>query len=119
MSKTVKILSVLLIAIMLLSTVSTVFATDPKPLMPNDVTAQYANSKDTEALKSTAGRILGWIRNIAAIAAVIIIAVLGIKFMIGSTEERAEYKKSFLPLIIGIVVVLSATTLAGWLFSIV
>ena len=38
--------------------------------------------------------------------------------MIGSTEERADYKKSFIPLIIGIVVVLSASTLAGWIFSI-
>lgn len=116
MSKTVKILSVLLIAIMLLSTASTVFATQIKP---EDVTEIYPTGTSATNLKNTAGKILGWIRNIAAIAAVIIIAVLGIKFMIGSTEERAEYKKSFLPLIVGIVVVLSATTLAGWLFSIV
>ena len=61
---------------------------------------------------------MGWIRNIAAVIAVIIIAILGIKFMIGSTEERAEYKKSFLPLIIGIIVVLSATTIAGWIWSV-
>lgn len=115
MSKTVKILSVLLIAIMLLSTVSTVFAGEIKP---GSVSPSY-EGQNTEQLQKTAGKILGWIRNIAAIAAVIIIAVLGVKFMIGSTEERAEYKKSFLPLIIGIVVVLSASTLAGWLFNIV
>lgn len=115
MNKTVKILSILLIAVMLLSATSVVFGTE---IDPKSVTAKYDN-QDTAKLTESAGKILGWIRNIAAIASVIIIAVLGIKFMIGSTEEKAEYKKSFIPLIVGIVVVLSASTLASWLFSIV
>ncbi len=114
MSKTVKILSVLLIAIMLLSTVSTVFASE---IDPSKIEPTY-KGQDTGKIQEKASNILGWIRNIAAVAAVIIIAILGVKYMIGSTEERADYKKSFIPLIIGIVVVLSASTLAGWIFSI-
>jgi len=37
--------------------------------------------------------------------------------MMGSLEEKAEYKKSMIPLIIGIVVVMSATTIAKLLFD--
>ena len=37
--------------------------------------------------------------------------------MIGSTEERAEYKKSFMPLIIGIIVVVAAAQIATMIFG--
>ena len=60
---------------------------------------------------------MGMIRNIAAIAAVIIIMVLGVKYMLGSVEEKAEYKKSFMPLIIGIVLVVGAAAIASFIFN--
>ena len=37
--------------------------------------------------------------------------------MLGSVEEKAEYKKSFMPLIIGIILVVSATTIAAFIFN--
>ena len=37
--------------------------------------------------------------------------------MLGSVEEKAEYKKSFMPLIIGIILVVSATTIATFIFN--
>lgn len=114
MRKTIKILSILLMLVMLMSAMNTVFAT---AIDPSTIEANYAN-QNTTAIKNMGGKILGWIRNIAAVASVVLIAILGIKFMIGSTEERAEYKKSFLPLIIGIIVVLGASAIAGWIWNI-
>ena len=114
MSKSIKILSVLLIAVMLLSAASAVFASG---LKPGDVQPVY-DGQSTSELEGKAEKVLGWIRNIAAIISVIILAILGVKFMIGSTEERAEYKKSFIPLIVGIVVVVAASSIATMLFSI-
>lgn len=43
--------------------------------------------------------------------------MLGVKYMLGSVEEKAEYKKSFVPLIVGAVVVMAATQIATMLFS--
>lgn len=60
---------------------------------------------------------MGMIRNVAIVASVIIIMVLGVKYMLGSVEEKAEYKKSFMPLIIGIILVVSATTIAAFIFN--
>ena len=37
--------------------------------------------------------------------------------MLGSVEEKADYKKSFIPLIIGIVLVVSATAIATFIFN--
>lgn len=73
---------------------------------------------DTTLLNSKAGKILAYIRNIAVIAGVIIITILGVKYMTGSLEEKAEYKKSFIPLIVGIIVIMAATVIATTIFSI-
>ncbi len=113
MKKTVKLLTVLLVAVMTISMFSTVFASGIKP---NEITANYTNV-DSSNIKNIAGSVLGWVRNIAAILSVVLIAILGVKFMLGSTEERAEYKKSFMPLIIGLFVVLAASTIASWIWG--
>lgn len=114
MKKTMKILTVLLLTVMLISCVTNVFAAGT-PLNPGDIEADYTT--DNSGLTTKAGKIMGMIRNIAAIAAVIIIMILGLKYMLGSVEEKADYKKSYIPLIVGIVVVLAATQIATFIFT--
>ena len=113
MNKSFKLIAILLMAILLIFSISNtyVFAEE---LTPNSLTATYG---DDGGMAEKAGQIMGMIRNISVIAAVIIIMVLGVKFMLGSVEEKAEYKKSFLPLIIGIVCVVAATTIATFIFN--
>lgn len=114
MKKIVNILTVLFIIITLISFATNVFAASGSALNPGSLTATYG--ADT-GLKDKAGKIMGMIRNVAAIAAVIIIMVLGIKYMLGSVEEKAEYKKSFIPLIVGIILVVAATQIAAFIFN--
>lgn len=111
MKKTMKILTVLLLAIVLITFATNVFADE---LDPSKLEPSYG---DSTALKNKAGQIMGMIRNVAIVASVIIIMVLGVKYMLGSVEEKAEYKKSFMPLIIGIILVVSATTIAAFIFN--
>lgn len=111
MKKTMKILTVLLLAIVLITFATNVFADE---LDPSNLTPSYG---DSTALQNKAGQIMGMIRNVAIVASVIIIMVLGVKYMLGSVEEKAEYKKSFMPLIIGIILVVSATTIAAFIFN--
>ncbi len=116
MKKIVKIIAMLLIVITLVSFTSHVFAAgsmlDPKDL-ENKI--EYG---ETNELTSKVGKIMGMIRNISIIAAVIVIMVIGVKYILGSVEEKAEYKKTFMPLIIGIILVVAATTIASFLFNI-
>lgn len=37
--------------------------------------------------------------------------------MLGSVEEKADYKKSFIPLIIGIILVVAAASIATFIFN--
>ena len=113
MKKTMKILTVLLLAMVLITFATNVFADE---LDPAQLTPSYG---DSTALQNKAGQIMGMIRNVAIIAAVIIIMVLGIKYMLGSVEEKADYKKSFIPLIVGIVLVVAATSIATFVIGII
>ena len=118
MKKSVKIISALLVAIMLIITIAPyALATVDTGIITDKKKKGKGRAEGSEGVIAIAGNVVKWIRTLAAIAAVIIISILGIKYMIGSTEERAEYKKSFMPLIIGIVVVVAAAQIATMIFG--
>lgn len=63
---------------------------------------------DETKLKSTSNIIYNMLLIIGMCVAVIIAGILGIKFMIGSVEEKAQIKDSLIPFIIGCVVIFGA-----------
>ena len=115
MKKFTKILTVVLLVAIIVMTVSNVFAAGTI-LNQIENSANSANV-DTSSIAGMAGTIIAYLRNAAVIIGVIIIIILGIKYMTGSVEEKAGYQKSFIPLIVGIVVVVAATSIASFLFG--
>lgn len=63
---------------------------------------------DSEKMKTTSNIIYNVLLTIAIGVAVIYASVLGIKFMMGSTEDKAELKESLIPFIVGCIVVFSS-----------
>lgn len=111
MKKSIKIVSILMMVMAMIMVATPVFATDPlKDVEPTPPT-------DTTAIMNLVNKILGFLQWAAIVGGVLIITILGIKYMMGSLEEKAEYKKSMIPLIVGIVVVMGATTIANILFK--
>lgn len=74
-------------------------------------------SNTTEAT-NVAGSILSIVRWTAIAVGVIALTIIGIKYIFGSIEEKASYKKTMLPYVIGIALVMLATTLTTLLFNI-
>lgn len=62
-------------------------------------------------LKDMANAIVGSIRVVGSIISVITLIIIGIKYMIASAEERAEYKKTMKPYIIGAVLLFGITNI--------
>lgn len=71
-------------------------------------TDQYGNPIDTINVETIGNQALTIISTIGSIASVIILIVLGIKYMTGSVEEKATYKKSLLPYLVGAILVFGA-----------
>lgn len=57
--------------------------------------------------------IIGGIQLLGSITSVIVLIILGIKYMVGSVEEKAEYKETMMPYLIGAVMLFTITNLLG------
>ena len=59
------------------------------------------------------------IRIVGIIVAVITLLILGIKYMTGSIQEKAEYKNKMLPYLIGVVIFFALTQLLALILNLV
>ena len=108
-NKVTKIISIVMIVAMLIALVTPVFAVDPATIK--------ANESNTGKITSLGSQIIGIVTTIGSVVAVLVLVVLGVKYMKGSAEEKAEYKKTLMPYVIGAVLVFAASTIAGVIFS--
>ena len=113
--KGLKIITSILIIILLMGFVATTVHAAGGEIKPGDITPTF--SSDDGGLTEKASQIMGFIRNICVVGGVIILMFLGLKYMMGSVEEKADYKKSLIPLVVGILVVMSATTIMSFVVN--
>lgn len=63
--------------------------------------------------------IIGIVQVIGSISSVIALVLIGIKYIMGSVEEKAEYKQTLKPYLIGAIMVFGITNLLGIIQSII
>lgn len=78
----------------------------------NDIEAS-----DAQRVEKAISKVLSIITNIAMVVSVIILAVIGVKYMIGSAEERAEYKKDMIPYLVGAVLIFGISIIVKILYN--
>ena len=71
----------------------------------------FRNKESGEEMGSA---ILGLIQVVGTFISVGIVMVLGVKYMVGTTDERASYKKTMIPYVIGAILLFSAVTIASY-----
>lgn len=74
---------------------------------------QPGSMSGADKVMDVGNRIIGIIRFVGSFASVIVLIVIGIKYMTGSLEERAEYKKTMVPYLIGAILVFAITNILG------
>lgn len=106
MKKTVKIINiVLVVAIVMMTLATSVFAITPKDVNPTEVDAG-------SNIVTIGNKIVGLIRTIGTIISVGVLVVLGIKYMTASPEGKADYKSTMIPYVVGAIIVFAATWIA-------
>lgn len=108
--KVVKVVAVVLTVLMLLMIATNVFA-----ITPGEVKAT-STSADTQ-ITNYGGKILSAVTTAGIVLSVIVLAVLGIKYMLGSAEEKAEYKKTLMPYIVGAALIFGASAIANIVYT--
>lgn len=98
---------IFLIAIMFFTTISYGFGVE-------DLTGKQI---EAGTLKNAGNNTVKVISTIGVVVSVIMLIILGIKYMMGSTEEKAEYKKTLLPYVIGAGLVFAASSIAQIIYD--
>lgn len=99
------------IVITIIMTGITVNAYDPSQIQGN------TSGPAVGTIKSIGEKILGIVQTVGTISAVITLIIIGIKYLFGSAEEKAEYKKTLMPYLIGAVLVLAAANITKWIYD--
>lgn len=115
MKKSIKVISTLLLAIMLVASIAgTVLAVDPNTVL-NELNGN--GNVQTNDLTKVGNNIVTIIQVVGIVIAVIVLLVIGIKYMMGSASEKAEYKKTMIPYIVGAVLIFAGTSLVRVIYS--
>ena len=77
---------------------------DPGEYNPGEI-----DTGDIEPVINIAGVIVNTLATIGIVVSVITLIIIGLKYMMGSVEEKAEYKKTMIPYIVGVVMVVAIT----------
>ena len=115
MKKSIKVISTLLLAIMLVTSIAgTVLAVDPNTVL-NGLNGN--GNVQINDLTKVGNNIVTIIQVVGIVIAVIVLLVIGIKYMMGSASEKAEYKKTMIPYIVGAVLIFVGTSLVRVIYS--
>lgn len=72
-----------------------------------------------EPLLNLGSAIVNNISVIGIVISVIVLIVMGIKYMLGSASEKAEYKRSMIPYLVGVVLLVSTTKIVEMIVKMV
>lgn len=118
MRKTKKIFILLCIIFFIINIFTIVCATvDPDSYNPDS--ANTITEDDKTKVFNKAGFILGTVRNISVVFSVIALMIIGVKYIIGSAEEKANYKATMMPYIIGCIMAAAGTSLVSYIYNMI
>ena len=70
-----------------------------------------------EQLKTEGGKIVGVIQIVGTVVSIVMMTVLGIKYILGSAEEKANYKESLKPYLIGAILIFAFSNMTQLIYE--
>ena len=122
--KNIFIIFAILVMLIIQLLTTTVYATGKgggtknQDLLENLEDFRPSQITNEDAIMNKAGVILGAINLVGTIVSVITIMIIGFKYMLGSAEDKASYKKTMIPWLIGAVLVFTVSALPNILYNI-
>lgn len=117
MKKQVKVLSIALIVLTVLLAISNVLLATDIPGKIDQI-AKGNSSADTSKVVNLGATIVTIMQTVGIVVAVVVLLILGIKYMMGSAEEKAEYKKTMIPYLVGAILIFASTTIVNVVYNI-
>ena len=117
MNVSIKILLIFMVCVTLFCTFSNDFIYAADGFDANFWEPDEATKAEDDELKNIGNKIIGPIQVVGSLVSVIAIIIIGIKYMLGSVEEKAEYKQTLVPYFIGAVFVFGITNILAIIYN--
>lgn len=127
MKKQVKIISIVLVIMMAVlsisnvvhatGTTSTTESTSSISGIIDDI--GKGNGTDTSKVSNFGKTLVTILQTAGIVVAIVVLLVIGIKYMMGSAEEKAEYKKVMIPYLIGAALIFGGSAIVGIVYEII
>ena len=78
-------------------------------IIPDSPESYISSDTDNQAIVPIGSVIVGIVRAVGIALSILILVIVGIKYIIGSTQERAEYKQTLIPYIIGAILIFAGS----------
>lgn len=112
MKKTVKLVSVLLLVAMISMTLTTMVSAKSGIDAANIAGNLHGTTSGAQSdVVNIGNQLIGIITTVGVVVAVIVLLILGIKYMMGSASEKAEYKKTMIPYLVGAILIFGASAI--------
>lgn len=109
---------IVVIAILVVLTIASFTGIVNATIQPDDYKPGDLTQSDYYKPFKMAGTILNAITITGVVVAVVTVMVLGIKYMIGSVEEKAEYKKTMMPILVGMILLFCTSTIVSIIWNV-
>lgn len=103
-----KVISILLVFIIIIFTLSSVVWANPTEAMNG-----YQNNANSGFLNNIGSQLYGIILVVGSAVALIMLAIMAIKFMTSGAEEKAQVKKNLIGFTIGVLILLCTISILG------
>ena len=107
---------IFLIIIIVFAIINIINVTNVKAMIKTNDYKPDELIEDNDTL-TFAGKIIGGFQAIGNIVSILALVLIGIKYMLGSTEEKAEYKKTMIYYIIGAILVFAITNISSIIYN--
>ena len=114
--KTMRIICAVIIALTVIVSIGNICFAE---ISAGSINGKQSGMGGENQIQNVGNYIATIIRNIGIVLAVILLMILGIKYMVGSAEEKADYKKTMIPYLVGAILIFAASALAQVVYQFV
>lgn len=111
-----KVLVIIILAITIFTIIGPTYVSADPISNPNDYFGPNWKSSSTK-FRQKAEVILGIIRALGTIISVVAFLVMGVKYILGSVDEKVEYKERMIPYLIGFVMLFAISNIVGIIYD--
>lgn len=93
--------------------------TVPGKIATNNFKPGELTRDDYDVAFNMASTIVGALTTVGIVVAVVGIIILGLKYMMGSVEQKADYKKTMIPYLVGCILIFCISTIVSIIYNLV